>query len=598
MRQIMRGRARWWLFAGGALVLVGGLIAAFVATTPREDPPRTTDLGAGPVHSAPPAADGDWTRPPAEIYTVRGELIAASENRWMIRTGDQNGFSFSIKDAAGRTVGDDFRAQRGACARTRSGVLGCQIGATFSIIDLETGHRDVRAVEDTLGQLVEPMPLADGWVIGVNGARRVISETGEVRWRFPADQQMLAPEPRGPVFSRGDQMVTTDSRFVHSAVRNATTGAVIAECDCTVTLLSDGFASQPAETLNGPTTLYSLDGRKVATYPPDVRVVPGGTRTVITEPAGQTDDGRPTQRIRTVDGRILWEGSGTPATYPTVCGDWLIRPDRVISIVDGTPFTPPGLNAGVGECLAAGADWVMTSAQVIRPRSGAWGPAVGSLQYADGRLANRVDQVTALYSPSAPRVGAVPVTTAAPDFSVTLPFTFGRTRWPIEQMQWIKINRVSYQPDTGRWLVGADGITQLARSQFIDPAVETFVIAADGRVVDTLPTGRAALKSCGPYSVRLDVDDPSRVVVQRNDGVAVRIGPQPDPEHRVAQGVECVGYSDDFLALARDNVPGLTLLPLRPGVEAQRLPYATGFTQGRPFAVDSRTITVFPAVRE
>lgn len=125
------------------------------------------------------AVDG-WgkRRRSAELFAFPGRLVAAAESRWMFATPAAQHYRYSIKDAAGSTVGEDFDARFNACSRTRSGVLGCQIGNAFYTVDLTTGSRVRLASIPAADEAHRPVPLSDGWVLGGHDGWRVVSESG------------------------------------------------------------------------------------------------------------------------------------------------------------------------------------------------------------------------------------------------------------------------------------------------------------------------------------------------------------------------------------------------------------------------------------
>lgn len=575
------------MLAGVLFVII---IVAIVVVVGRPDTQRPADFP-----TATPAADGDWTREPAELFAVPGKLVAASESRWMFAAVDGGQYRYSIKDDAGRTVGADFDAGFAACARTRSGVLGCQLDGGFYLVDLTTGARVRRAAVPTSGEARGPIPLADGWVIGGYGHQRVISASGAEKWRVPASENVVA-EPATTNADVAPLIVTYQPTSDRRRVRDADTGDSLVECSCVITPLAGGFAT---ETTTGIASVYTADGRKTATLKPGERVIAGSGQPLFATPQGAADAGPSQYRVRTSAGRLVWEGTSTNGP-PRACGDWLLAPDGVISIDDGTRFASSGVTSSGYDCLGAGNGWIAMPDAMIVPRGRSWRPTSGALDLVDGRLVNTIAnsgpaaKAVVVYSPTEPAAAEIPESVVAPDFTVALRFTFAPADGSIQATE---ISRVSYAAATGRWRIGADGLIQAGKSTIRRPARETFVVSDGGDVVEKLPAGDGPDDPCGPYSVAL-ADDVARVVIHRADGAAVGIGVQPDPGHVVAAGARCVGYSDRYLALAPNDGTGITLLPLTAAARVLRLPNATGFASGRPFAVTSQppTITVYPAV--
>ncbi len=109
MGAISWGRRHRW-FVTAALAIIGALVAVVVL-----------DGGPQPRGSRASDSPGEWTRPPAELFSTPGRLVAAADSRWMLAAGSGTTYRYSIKDTAGRTVGTDFDGGFDACARTRSG---------------------------------------------------------------------------------------------------------------------------------------------------------------------------------------------------------------------------------------------------------------------------------------------------------------------------------------------------------------------------------------------------------------------------------------------------------------------------------------------
>ncbi|MGZ9827165.1 hypothetical protein ACXYTP_09665 [Tsukamurella ocularis] len=546
---------------------------------------------------------GDWTRPPAELFMAVGRLVAATDSRWMFATLEGERYRYSMKDSSGRTVGEDFLAEQDACARTRSGILGCQIGDTFDIVDFATATHVRRAMGLASGQYRGPIPLADGWVVGGGEDFRVLSDSGHERWRVPHGE--IAVGQRSSFGSTALAIVvTTEPGADKRRVRDAATGAVVAECSCVVTMNERGFATEfdlgfGSEAPARPATVYALDGRSPVTLAPGELPIPGGSEALIATPTGKAGVEPTFYRVRTAAGRDVWQGTSSNGP-PRACRDWLLAPDGVVSIKDGAR-SRRAMATGAGyNCLGAGQNWIAMPDEVIVPDGVGWRPNVGSLRLVDGLLANVIRETepaarVVVYSPTGPAPTPLPESADTPVFSVALPFTFPPGPATIDRTT---VTSVAYDPAKGRWSVGGEGITLAGKAVARHPARERFVVSDHGDVTGTLPPSDGA-RPCGPYSVAL-ADDISRVVIRRDDGGQVGIGAQPDPGHVVAAGAQCVGYSADHLALAL-QVPGtgITLLPLHDGARALRLPNATGFASGRPFATtyNEPTLTVFPAVR-
>ncbi|MEJ9077830.1 hypothetical protein WKY82_05355 [Gordonia malaquae] len=580
MGVISWGRQHRW-FVTATLAIIGVLVAVVVL-----------DDGPQPRGSRASDSAGDWTRPPAELFAGPGRLVAASDSRWMLAAGTGTTYRYSIKDASGRTVGTDFDGNFDACARTRSGVLGCQIGGGFYAVDLESAARvhltDVPASQGGIG----PTALADGWVVGQYGDQRVVSANGDEKWRVPADENVVddLTSPREKV---APLVVTYLPSTNHRRVRDADSGEVVADCECAVTLLAAGFATERS---NGVTTVHAADGSTVETLSAGVRVIGGGPETLFAEPFGQVDAGPSRYRVRTDGGRVVWEGDSTNGP-PRVCGDWLLTPDGVVSTSTGARLS--GAAQSSYDCLGSGTDWVALPDVVLASDGRSWRPVNGLLDLVDGMLVNTVSNTSGgaravvVYSPTEPAAPAIPEWTPKPDFTAHLTFTFASAGASNERTQ---ITRVRYSATDGRWTGGADGVTQVGKSSVRRPAQETFILSESGDVIGTTGGGAATGPPCGPFVVTLD--DTARVVVARNDGRPVDVGAQLDPNHVVAAGATCVGYSDRYLAFALTGTTGITLLPLVGDVRPLVLPGATGFASGRPFAVTEQpsTITVYPEI--
>ena len=572
-------RHRWFVAAASAII---GVLVAAVVLDGRPEPSRAVTS----------ERTGDWTRPPAELFAAPGRLVAASDSRWMLAAGSGTVYRYSIRDSTGRTVGADFDAGFDACARTRSGVLGCQIGGGFYTVDLETETRvRLAAVPESPGG-IGPTALADGWIVGQYGDQRVISASGDARWRVPAGENVVddLTSPREKV---APLVVTYLPATNHRRVRNADSGEVLADCECAVTLLADGFATERSA---GVTTVHAADGSTVETLGAGVRVIGGGQETLYAEPSGQVDAGPSHFRVRTDAGRVVWEGESTNGP-PRLCGDWLLAPTGAVSIRSGARLSAVAQSAY--DCLGSGDDWVAMPDVVLASDERNWRPKNGLLDLVDGMLVNTVSNTSGgaravvVYSPTEPAAPSIPQRAGEPDFTTRLTFTFPS---PGASNERTEITRVRYSATDSQWTVGADGVTQVGKSSVRRPAQETFVVSDTGAIVGTTVEGAPTDPPCGPYTVTLD--DAARVVVARNDGRPVGVGAQPDPDHVVAAGATCVGLSDRHLAFALAGSAGITLLPLSYSARSLVLPNATGFASGRPYAVSDRpsTITVYPAI--
>ncbi len=439
---------------------------------------------------------------------------------------------------------------------------------------------------------IGPTALADGWVVGQYGDQRVVSAIGDEKWRVPADENVVddLTSPREKV---APLVVTYLPATNHRRVRDADSGEVVADCECAVTLLADGFA---AETSAGVTTVHAADGSIVETLDAGVRVIGGGLETLYAELAGQVDAGPSHFRVRTDAGRVVWEGDSTNGP-PRLCGDWLLAPNGAVSTSTGTQLS--GAAQSSYDCLGSGADWVALPDVVLASDGRTWRPTNGLLDLVDGMLVNTVSNTSGgaravvVYSPTEPAAPAIPESTPKPDFTTQLTFTFPSPRVSNERTQ---IVRVRYLTADGRWTVGAEGMTQAGKSVIRRPARETFILSESGDVIGTTGGGAATDSPCGPYVVTLDAT--ARVVVARNDGSPVDVGAQLDPNHVVAAGATCVGHSDRYLAFALTGTTDITLLPLVGDARPLVLPNATGFASGRPFAVTEQpsTITVYPEI--
>lgn len=580
MGAISWGRRHRW-FVTAALAVIGVLVAAVVLDG-RPEPSRAVTSESA----------GDWTRPPAELFSAPGRLIAASDSRWMLAAGSGTVYRYSIKDPTGRTVGADFDAGFDACARTRSGVLGCQIAGGFYAVDLETATRvRLAAVPESPGG-IGPTALADGWVVGQYGDQRVISASGDEKWRVPADENVV-DDLTGPRETVAPLVVTYLPATNHRRVRDADSGHVFTDCECAVTLLADGFAT---ESPTGTTSVHAVDGSTRETLGTGVRVIGGGHETLYAEPSGRVDAGPSHYRVRAGDGRVVWEGESTNGP-PRLCGDWLMAPEGAVSVRSGGRLS--GEAQSSYDCLGAGDDWVAMPDDVLASDDRSWRPKHGLLDLVDGMLVDTVSNTSGgaravvVYSPTEPAAPPIPEWTATPDFTTTLTFTFAS---PGAASERIEVTRVRYSATEGQWTVGADGVTQVGKSSVRRPARETFVLSGTGDVVGTTDADASTDPPCGPYTVTLN--EAARVVVARTDGRPVDVGAQPDPDHVIAAGATCVGYSDRYLAFAPAGTTGITLLPLSATARSLVLPDATGFASGRPYAVSDQpsTITVYPAI--
>lgn len=540
------------------------------------------------------AGHSDWTRLPTELFTARGEVVAASQTRWMFAApaGQGEQYRYSIKDEAGKTVGVDFDAGFRACARTWSGVLGCQIGSAFYLVDMASGERRRTEASANGGQ---PIALADGWVLGDIGHQRVVTVEGTEKWRIPADETVV--EAVAPTVTRIAPLVVTSPRNPdRRLVRDASSGRVLAECDCLVTLFAAGFATSPINMFatlptDGVTTVYTTSGAVVDMLKHGATVIAGASRTLYAEPIGNVDASLSPYRVRTPDGRVVWQGSSTNGP-PRGCGSWIMADHGAIAVADGEMVAPATGSSTLEDCVGFSDEWAAKPDGMVVTDGRSWQPSHGYLDMVDGMLVNRiVGDITVVYSPTTPAPAPLAELTAQPTFTTKLEFT----HTPAGTLSNTDISRVTYA--AGRWTVGADELTQEGKATARHPAEPTFTLSEDGTIVATGPPQPVIADPCGPYSVTL-ADNPANVMVQRTDGKPVAIGAQPDPEHIVAAGAQCVGFSEHHLALTLRGERGLTLLPVDRESRALRLPYATGFAAGRPFAVDNEqeTLTVYPAV--